>query len=348
MTIGLFLFLVALISGSVRFVFFRKTEIRYLGEELAANPAKPGAPVAARTPAPSVGAPIKPTPSPAIASAAKPQPPASQPKKTTPGPGRKPAPKPPAPGANPSTPLIVSDGFEYPGQGPVNGMNGGNGWAGPWQGPLAMLEGASLASPQIQARGSSLVIPPTEQEVSISRPLGALEKFTDPAQGGTWYFACLLQHGSDVPAPGGDIQINPFNGSNVHDLVRIVATDAGGSLQLTLNNEKNPIEVKDSSKPVFVVLRTTLQNPKLGNWDLVAELFVNPVIGDQWPPPGARKIEVRLNYVRLPGQLGLLIRKPGRSEATTRIDEIRFCKRSADLAYRPSPGAKQPGTPAKK
>lgn len=58
--------------------------------------------------------------------------------------------------------------------------------------------------------------------------------------------------------------------------------------------------------------------------------------GSDLPTPGSRKIEVKLNSVRLPAQLGLLIRKP-RVGAMTRIDEIRFAQHYPDLAFRPSP-----------
>jgi serine/threonine-protein kinase len=53
MTIGLFFLFVALVSGAVWFVFFRKTEpVKYPGEEAAS---RSGTPAPARTPAPSVG-----------------------------------------------------------------------------------------------------------------------------------------------------------------------------------------------------------------------------------------------------------------------------------------------------
>ena len=342
MTVGLFFLLVALTSGAVWFVFFRKAEpVKYPGEIAAADP-EPAA--EARPPAPSVGAPIaKPfTPPPKAA-----QTPASVAPKPTPKPRRKkpvpvpaPAAIPPAPADSTPTPLIASDGFVVAdaARAPINGLNGGSGWAGPWRdalGSFAMIDGASLVTGDFPAAGASLLIPATEREATISRALGPLERFTDPARGGTWYFSCLLQHGSELPTPGGDIQINPFNASDVHDLVRIVASNVGGALQLTLNNQPNPIEVKDTSKPVLVVMRITVKNPKLGNWDVDAELFVNPPISGTGPTPGARKIEFGLKYVLLPQQLGLLIRKPGHSEAITRIDEIRFCRSYTDIIFRP-------------
>ncbi|MEQ1852914.1 MAG: protein kinase, partial [Chthoniobacteraceae bacterium] len=196
----------------------------------------------------------------------------------------KPASKPKPAVTAPALPVIAADGFEYGPGGRIETVNGGSGWSGSWQGQPASIDGQSLVVPRFPARGGSLLIPPTEEEVTLSRQLGPLEKFVEPATGGVWYFACLLQHGSGLPVPGGDVQLNPFNGSNVHDLVRIVASDVGGALQLTLNNEKNPIEVKDASKPVLVVLRTTLANPKLGNWDLTAELFANPQLDAQGSP----------------------------------------------------------------
>ncbi len=63
-TIALFVFFVTLITGSVWFLFFRNTVTKYPGDEAAT---KPSAAVAARTPAPSVGAAIgkKYTPPPA-------------------------------------------------------------------------------------------------------------------------------------------------------------------------------------------------------------------------------------------------------------------------------------------
>ncbi len=122
---------------------------------------------------------------------------------------------------------------------------------------------------------------------------------------------------------GGDVQINPFSASKIHDLIRIVASDAGGALAFALNNEANPIEVKDSSKPVLVVLHVTAEHPRDGAWDLAAELFINPPLTGAEPPVDAKKVRVELKDVQLPRQLGLLIRKPARTEAFTRIDEIR-------------------------
>jgi hypothetical protein len=176
-------------------------------------------------------------------------------------------------------------------------------------------------------------MPPAEDEIKISRAIGPLNKFLpDPKKGGTWYFACLLQHGSGLPAPGGDVQINPLTDANVHDLVRIVASDVGGALQLTLNDAK-PIEIADPSKPVLVVLEMKLgPQAKNGKSSLDAVLFVNPAIGPNGLPANDRKIAVKLQNVSLPSQLSLLIRKPPRSEATTRIDEIRFARQAAQLA----------------
>ena len=57
MTLGLFGFLVALIAGSVWFLFFRNTETKYPGEKYPGEKteAKPASAVPERTPAPSVG-----------------------------------------------------------------------------------------------------------------------------------------------------------------------------------------------------------------------------------------------------------------------------------------------------
>ena len=245
----------------------------------------------------------------------------------------------PAPMPASQSPFIAAEGFEYANH-PIGGLGGGNGWAGPWTGTAAAVEGASLSDGKSPATGGSLVLPATQQEIVLSRPLGPLAQFVDPVHGGTWYFTFLLRHGGDVPSPGGDIQFNPFNGSDVHDLVKIVATDAGGTMQITLNNEKNPIEVKDTSKPAFIVMRTTLGNPKLGNWDVTAELFVNPEINAQWPPPNARRVTVKLPYAAVPPQLSLLIRKLARTDATTRIEQIRFARRAMDLVSQtPAPPA---------
>jgi hypothetical protein len=252
-----------------------------------------------------------------------------------------PMPVQPAPaGTSGGAPPDFRESFQYAARQPIAGMNGGTGWAGPWSGIGATVEVASLVTADFPAHGGSLLIPATGHEVIISRPLGPLEKFADPAQGGTWFFTCLLQHGGDLPVPGGDIQINPLNASNVHDLVRIVASDMGGALQFTLNSAADPIEVHDASKPVLVVMRVTLRNPQDGGWDLDAELYVNPEPGAQLSPD-ARKVSVTLNHARIPTELGLLIRKP-RSEATTRIDEIRFLRRFGDIFLQP------PAVPAKK
>ena len=342
LNIAIYVVMSALVCVGGWFAFFHERNPPAVEVQTAENA---GQPVVTRDAAPSVGPPIGlPSQRTAVAAAAQTPPQAAAiaakpagsvpPKvaKATPKPAAKSTAKPiplkPPPGSPPS-PLIAAEGFEYPNQ-TIHGLGGGTGWAGPWSGPHAGVDGTSLASAKFAPAGGSLIIPATQQEIVLSRPLGPLARFVDPATGGTWHFAFLLQHVSDVPAPGGDVQINPFNGSNVHDLVRIVATDDGGTLHLTLNNEKNPLEVKDTSKPVFVVLRATLGNPKFDNWDVTAELFVNPEINPQWPPANAQKVVVKLSYVPVPPQLGLLIRKLARSDAITRIDEIRFARQAMD------------------
>lgn len=323
LTVAICVFAGAALAAGGWFAFSKWKDSSAVAERVAAAAAKP-----ARTPAPSVGEavwPPKPVASAQPVQMAK----LEQPPKGRPP--RKPVPNPAQPASAPPGPLAVSESFDYQERMPLEGRAKGIGWTGPWRGPLASIDTKSLVLDSLQPKGRGLIIPATQSEIILLRPLGPLQAFVDPAKGGVWYFAFLLQHSSDVPTPGGDIQLNPFTISDVHELVKIVATDSGGALQLTLNNEKNPLEVKDSSKPVFVVLRTTLENPKLGNWDVRAELFVNPKIDPKWPPGDAQKVEVKLQYKMLPKQFGLLIRKPARTEAITRIDEIRFSHRAMDL-----------------
>jgi hypothetical protein len=353
MTLGLFGLFVALISASVWFVFFRKKEPEFLTKTVEAEP---GQPVAARTPSPSVGTSIdrKFTPPPPMPAAANVKtasiPVATIASAPAPGAAKKQSQK----NAKPAGPLIASEGFEYDDGKSIDGGNKGTGWAGPWKGTLAKVQGGSLDAQPFPARGHSLVLPPAEDEIKISRAIGPLNKFLpDPKKGGTWYFACLLQHGSGLPAPGGDVQVNPLTDAtltdaNVHHLVRIVASDVGGALHLTLNGEK-PIEIADPSKPVLIVLEMKLgPQDKNGKSTLDAALFVNPVISPNWRPANDRRVALKLQNVSLPSQLSLLIRKPPRSDATTRIDEIRFARQAAHLASGPPGNAKPPPAAAKK
>lgn len=347
MTIGLFLLFVSLVSASLWFVFFRKKEPEFLTKTVAEEPGKP---VAARTPSPSVGSSIdrKITPPPPVASIAKAKPSSIPVAAITSPPAPVAAKNPPQNTGKPPGPLIASEGFDYDDGKSIDGAGKGSGWAGPWKGTLAKVQGGSLDTQPFPARGHSLVMPPAEDEIKISRAIGPLNKLgIDPKKGGTWYFACLLQHGSGLPTAGGDVQINPLTASNVHDLIRIVASDVGGALQITLNDAK-PIKIADPSKPVLVVLEMKLgPQAKNGKSSLDAVLFVNPAINPKWMPANDRKIGVKLQNVSLPNQLSLLIRKPPRSEATTRIDEIRFARKSVDLAYRPPTNAKPSAAPAK-
>ena len=97
MTVGLFIFFVTLIAGSVWFFFFRNTETKYPGD-IDDPLAKPATAVAARTPAPSVGQNIgkKYTPPPATPVPVK--------KPTAPKPSPKPKPATPAANATPPQP----------------------------------------------------------------------------------------------------------------------------------------------------------------------------------------------------------------------------------------------------
>jgi len=306
MTLFLFLFLVALLSGAVWFVFFRKTEPAYLSATFPEHPD----PMLAERPAPaSVGREIG--------------------KKNT----------------SPTPPLIAQDGFEANGSQPLDGMHGGGGWAGPWKGLVATVEGDSLESNDFPARGSSLVLPPTGDEMLLSREVGTLDKFAASPRSATWYFACLLQHGGGPTDAGGEVEINPFNGTDIQNLVRIVARNVGGALQLTLNDKGEPIEVKDHTNPVLIVLRAALTGSKGGKWDLKTELSVDPPAGSKWPPADAKVIKETMKSVELPPQLGLLIRKPAGTAATTRIDEIRFSRDSKGLFSRP-PASAEPAPPS--
>jgi eukaryotic-like serine/threonine-protein kinase len=348
MTVGLFIFLVLLVSASVWFVFFRKAEPEYLGRQV---PDAPGKSMVERPPSPSVGraiAPKLPTPQ-LTASAARPPVSPIPLAAVATGPAPAAAPKPPPPTSKRPAQLIASDGFEYSGRKSINGMKGGDGWAGPWKGLLATAEGESLEAKRFPARGASLVIPPAEKEVTISRVVGTSNRFgVDPKRDSTWFFACLLQHGSGSPTPGGDVKINPFSSSDVNSLVRFTASDVGGKLQLTLNDEKNSIEVADPSTPVFLVLQMTLTKAeKNGKSKLRTALYVNPEIDSKWPHANDQKVEKTIPNVTLPKELGLLIRKPPRSGATTRIDEIRFARKATDLSAAPQSNATPAAAAAK-
>ena len=314
-----------------------KTDQPSEAERQLATAAKPGPTRTTPAGAPATTASV----TPAVAPAAVRNPPPSAQK---PPPPKIPAlPAKPAPG---QSPLIAAESFEYGAGKPIGGLAGGSGWAGPWIGSLATVYAGSLQSPGFPDRGGSMEIPPVQQELRLSRRLGPLSQFVDPAKGGVWYFAMLFQHASAIPVSGSDVHFNPFNETDIFDLVRIVASYTGGPVSLTLNTEKTLLEVKNPSYPALVVMRITLDNPKLGNWDVTAELYVNPVIDAAWPASDAPKVRIKQPYVKVPDQLGLLIRKPARSEAVTRIDEIRFARNATELAWRPVTPTVQVPAPA--
>ena len=327
MTVALFFVFIALVGGVAWFFVWRKKQTAYLEQTDAAKITDSApAPEAPASVGKNIGFSYERAPLPAASANATP-PPA--------------APKPAQP------PGLPFESFEYPDKSAISGLNGAKGWAGPWTGSIATVSGQTMGAPG--SRGSRLLIPPSEEAVELIRPAGSQKNFCDPKRGGTWYFSCLLRHATETGAPGGELVIDPFNAPN---LIRIVATDTGGKLRITLNKLNDAIELTDFKDPAFLVFRCTLSNPKAGKWSVYSELVLNPPAGE-WPPKSGRPLRLSLKPERVPDQIGLAIRRPEKSPATTQIDEIRYFRSFSELkpagkpaAAQAKPAGKQPPPPA--
>ena len=322
-TILIYSTLLIVVVGGLLWMLTRKPDTT------AQEPALENAHTTPRPPAPSVSQPPAPTPTPS-----QPQPPTPAPVKVAV------APAPTKVAVAPAMPkdegsLIAEESFNYQAGRGIDGQSGGSGWDGRWHGLVGKTEAASLSYLQHPATGGSLHIPQSQQELELTRSLGSLTHFiADPAKGGHWYMSLLIQHGTGTPASGGEIMFNPIDMADIHNFIRVVVEDKGGVLRVNLNAEPQAVEVPQDGKPLYLILRIDLKNPRLGNYDIKGTLWINPDLASAKPGKTGRKLEVELKNQMLPKQLGLLMRKK-RSQSETRIDEVRFARRMVDVVFKP-------------
>lgn len=263
-----------------------------------------------RTPPPSVMAPVQEPPPPI------PQPVAEKAALASPAPVVKQAPVDPN--------VFISERFEHPPGTAIAGIAGGNGWAGPWQGSGGAVVRQSLDFPRYPAVGGSLALAPAKAEQSWTRLAGPLSVFVrNAAKGDRWFLGMLIKHGDGTPAPNGELQINPFDIADPFNLARIIVEDAGPMIRVSLNDPKVFLEIPDDGKPIYILTRIDLTNPKLGNWDVDVALWVNPAFDQTTELKAGKSVAIKLPYAQLPPDLGLLIRRK-RTQTESGIDEIRF------------------------
>lgn len=331
--------LIAAALGGGGWYFIQSRDKTVAEEPAAASDSKP-----ARTPSPSVTAPVPQAPLRALPNTVEPVNTAAatppKPAQGKPAPAAKPAAaKPPAPAPAAATPastapdeLVASEGFAYAGGTPLAGASGGAGWAGPWQGPQASVEPSSLAYPNQPVSGGSLAVGAAGEEQVWTRVLGPASRvLTKPDKGGHWYFGMLIDHRSVLPTPGSEIQINPCNTEDIYKLFRIVLTKGVGTTKITLNTDKVGMEIKDDGKPICLVMRVEVRNPKFDNFDYVAKLWVNPSFSEK-RPPATPSLQAEVKLQPFPKQVGVMIRKK-RGQMATKLDEIRYSLHWKEMAF---------------
>ena len=233
-------------------------------------------------------------------------------------------------------PLIASETFKYPAGQNIKGKSGGRGWDGAWQGLVGKVAAPSLSYLNHPATDGSLFIPEVQQPLELNRLVGPLSRFiADPLKGGHWYVGLLVQHSNSTPEPGGAVIINPLDMADVNDLVRIVVEDRDGAQRINLNADEQGVTVPQDGKPLFLILRIDLNNPKDGRYDIKGTLWVSPDLASAKPDQTGQKLSVELKNQPVPRQLGLLVRKkPGKT--VTFIDEVRYARRMADMVFKPA------------
>jgi hypothetical protein len=313
-------------------------------KNIAPQPASSGDSGPARTPSPSVTAPVPSLPPRALPGAiAENTPPkttakvtnppkASAPPKTTANAKPSAATTPPAtsPTAEGGGGLLAHESFAYGAGSSVVGANGGSGWSGSWKGDPGAIDARSLEYMGLPEAGGSLTIPESNRDVILSRAAGSASRFVpDPKKGGYWYFAVMLDHRATLPKPGGDVQFNPFNVEDPHKLIRIVVSNSGDTTKFTLNSEPQSAEVKNN-KPICLLARIEAKNPKFDNYDINVKIWVNPDFSAKKRPP--HQLEHEVKYQPLPQQMGVIVRKK-RGDTVTRIDDIRYGLHWADVGF---------------
>lgn len=298
----------------------------------------------ARTPPPSVTAPVPPIPQRPAASDEKPLAATESPSE---------APAAPAnnkkhqqnrvipPGDRKDEAVFVAESFEYPAGSIIAGLSAGLGWAGPWKGKIGQTVEKSLPFPSHPAPGGSLVIPPSDQTQTLTRPIGPIEVFARNAKKADhWYVGFLVVPGDSTPAPQGELLLNPFDTSDPYKFARAIVEDTGPTIRITLNAPKSFLEIPDDGNPIYVVMRVMLSNPKAGKWDLKTELRVNPDFNATSWGNNPQTLSYDQKGIALPKEMGVLIRRKG-SQAETRIDELRFGRHYEDMVFTPAPPPKK-------
>ncbi len=232
-------------------------------------------------------------------------------------------------------PIIAEESFTYRDGQNIKGKAGGKGWDAPWQGLEAKIENGSLSYLNHPASGGTLFIPGQGPPIVLTRPVGPSARFIpDPAKAGHWYMSMLIHHMSSSPAPGGEILINPISLGDVNNFVHISVGEKSGVLHVGLNDDAHKVELPQDGKPIYLILRIDLKNPMSGKYDIKGTLWINPDLGSAKPDKTGQRLEVELKSQSVPQQFGLHVRKRiGKSD--TRIDEVRFARRMADMVFKP-------------
>ncbi len=293
----------------------------------------------ARTPSPSVTAPVPQAPLRALPNSVEPAKHTTAVAQQSKPPDKKPAPTVAKTSAAPAKPakagtgkgkgypkdeegFVASESFSYGGGSALAGLNGGQGWAGPWAGPPAKIDAASLTYPEQPSTGGSMSVGDASDELVWTRQAGPANRFIrQPEKGGRWYFGALVDPRNAIPGTSNEIQINPFNTTDIYALFRIVVVTTPEVFKVTLNTQK-AVEFKNEGKPLCIVLRVDAKNPKFDNYDFTAQLWVNPSFSGI-SPPAVPTIQVERPGQPMPKQVGVMIRKK-RGQVSARVDELRY------------------------
>ena len=261
--------------------------------------------------------------------------------------------KPIAPGATRaavSSP-VVAESFAYANGAAIDAQKSGRGWQGGWEANGAQVRAGSLPYPGMLPSGGALEFPGGEEKRSARRVMGLVAPLIEnPKKAGHWYFATLIRVSDQSPGAGGEVRIYPLDPDNSGRGPYISVADMGQAARVSLSGSQLPLLLPDANRPILLVCRMEVQNPKDNKWDLTMSLLVNPPVDRAGFKEAGTPIKAVFKGTALPAQTGVLILKSGGSAAAI-VDELRFSEHWDDLqlggpkaaAPRRAPGGPTPG-----
>ena len=219
---------------------------------------------------------------------------------------------------------VALESFAYANGTAIQGQKSGRGWQGGWEGNGAKVRDGSLAYPGMPSSGGSLVFPGGDEKFSARRVMGPVAPLLDaPKKAGHWYVAMLIRVSDQSPGTGGEMKIYPLDPDRSGQGPYITVADFGQAARVSISGSQQPQLLSDANKPILLVCRMEVTNPKDNKWDLAISLLVNPPVDRPGFKEAGTPIKAVFKATTLPAQTGICLHKSdGAAEAI--VDEVRF------------------------